>query len=63
MRKTKRVKLTLVGLNGNAFALLGAFKNAARSQGWAPEEVTKVIDEATAGDYDHLLKTLIEYTK
>lgn len=60
---TKKVSLTLVGLDGNAFALLGAFQRAARKQGWKPEEIKAVMDEATSGDYDHLLQTLIEHTE
>ncbi len=30
---TKTVKLTLVGLDGNAFSLMGAFQKAAKRQG------------------------------
>lgn len=58
----KKVKLNLVGLDGNAYSLLGAFSQAAKRQGWTPEEVTKVLDEAKAGDYDHLLMTLVSHT-
>jgi hypothetical protein len=54
----KTVKLTLVGSDGNAFSLLGAFSNAAKRQGWDHDEVDKVFDEATSGDYDHLIATL-----
>ena len=54
----KKVKMELVGLDGNAFALLGAFQKNACRQGWSPEEIKKVMDEARSGDYDHLLVTL-----
>lgn len=56
----KRVKLQLVGLDGNAFNLLGQFKRAAKSQGWSKDEIQEVVDECTSGDYDHLLATLME---
>ncbi len=56
----KKVKLELVGLDGNAFALIGAFKAAARRQGWTPDEIKLVQDECMAGDYNHLLCTLME---
>lgn len=56
----KKVKLQLVGLNGNAFSVMGAFKNAARKQGWSPEEVKEVLDKAMASDYDHLLATIMK---
>jgi hypothetical protein len=59
----KRVKLELVGLDGNAFALIGAFQRAAREQGWTKEEIAKVRNECMAGDYDHLLMTLMDHTE
>ncbi len=58
-----KVVLTLVGLDGNAYSLMGAFQRAARRQGFSPEDITKVIVECTSGDYDHLLCTLMEYTE
>lgn len=58
----KRVRLSLEGLNGNAFNLLGTFQVAARFQGWSDEDIKAVCDEATAGDYDHLLRVLIAHT-
>lgn len=60
-KKIKRVRLKLVGLDGNAFALMGAFTEQARREGWAEEEIKAVCDEATAGDYDHLLATLASH--
>lgn len=58
-----KVQLNLVGLNGNAFALMGSFQNAAQQQGWSKDEIKKVLDECMSGDYDHLLATLIENTE
>ena len=55
----EKVRLNLVGLDGNALNLLGAFGRAARKQGWTEEGVKAVCDEATAGNYDHLLQTLM----
>ncbi len=57
----KRVSLRLIGLNGNAFSLMGAFKVQARKEGWTKEEVQSVLDECKSGDYDHLLATLAEH--
>lgn len=53
-----KVKMQLVGMDGNAFAILGGFSRAARAQGWTQPEVKKVLDEATSKDYDHLLATI-----
>jgi hypothetical protein len=55
----KKVKLQLVGLNGNAFSVLGAFSGAARRQGWTKEEIKKVTEDAMSGDYNHLLYTIM----
>ena len=54
----EKVKLNLVGLDGNAFNLMGQFSSAARRQGWAKDEIDKVLKECMSGDYDNLLATL-----
>lgn len=59
----KQVKLNLVGLNGNAFALMGAFQKQARKEGWTEPEIKAVLDECKSGDYTHLLCTLMEHCK
>ena len=61
MNVTKKVKLKLVGLDGNAFALLGAFQRAAIREGWKPEEFKPVLDDAMSGDYNHLLRVLSKH--
>lgn len=58
----KTVDLDLVGLDGNAFVVLGTWRRAAQKQGWTLAEITLVIDEATKGDYDHLLRVIIVHT-
>ena len=57
-----RVNLKLVGLDGNAFFLLGTFKRAALKQGWNADEVKAVMAEATSSDYDHLLATMLHFS-
>jgi hypothetical protein len=59
----KKVILELVGLDGNAFSLMGAWRGAARRQGWSPEEIKTVMDECMSGDYNHLLATLMDNTE
>lgn len=54
----KTVKLSLAGLNGNAFVLLGAFQRVAKQARWTDDEIETVLSEATSGDYDKLLRTL-----
>lgn len=57
----KTINLNLDGLDGNAFALLGAFRHQAKREGWAVEEIDAVITKATSGDYEHLVNTLDSY--
>lgn len=54
----KTVKLNLVGIDGNAFSIMGAFRKAARNEKWTNEEIAAVINDAMSGDYDHLLMTI-----
>jgi len=59
----KKVKMELVGLDTNAYAIMAAFIRAARKQGWTHEESKMVIDEATSSDYNHLLATIVYHTE
>ena len=59
----KKVNLKLVGLDSNAFSLMGAFSNAARKEKWTDEETNTVLDEAMNGDYNHLVATLARHCK
>ena len=51
------VDVRLVGEDGNAFAILGICYRAAQQQGVPAEDVKAFMQEAIAGDYDHLLVT------
>ena len=57
----KKIKLDLVGLDGNAFALMGAFQKQARREGWTQDEIKVVLDKCTSGDYNNLLCTLMDH--
>jgi len=54
----KKVELDLTEINGNTFALMGAFKQQARREGWTSEEIDLVISAAMQGDYNHLVVVL-----
>ena len=58
-----KVKMELVGLDGNAFSLMGAWKQAARRQGWSKEDIDPVIEKCMSGDYNNLLCTLMDNTE
>ena len=54
------ITVKLVGEDGNAFAILGAVSKALRAAGYG-DEVQAFHDEATAGDYDELLRTVMDW--
>lgn len=54
----KTVNLNLIGVNGNAFMIMGVFRKQAKKEGWTPEEIEDVMTEAKSGDYNHLLATI-----
>lgn len=51
-------KLKLVGEDGNAFAILGRASRVAKENNMDWEVIRK---EAMAGDYNHLLSTMMKY--
>jgi hypothetical protein len=63
MPVAKKVTLELVGLDSNAFALMGAFKRQARREKWTTEEIDEVLKECMSGDYNHLLNVLKDHCK
>lgn len=54
-------ELKLVGLDGNAFAILGRARQAAKKAGWTREQIDAYTNEATAGDYNHLLAVTCDH--
>lgn len=61
MPKT-RVRVKLVGQDGNAFAIMGRVRKALKDAGYH-ELAKKYIEEAQAGDYDNLLAVTQEYVE
>jgi hypothetical protein len=59
--KYPHVKVRLVGEDGNAFAILGRVTRAMRRAQLPKPEIDKFIEEATAGDYNHLLATCMAW--
>ena len=51
----------LIGTDGNAFAVLGRVFHSLPEAGWSQHEIDSFKAEATAGDYDHLLRTVMKY--
>jgi len=61
MPRYPHVSVRLVGEDGNAFAILGRVQRAMKTAGLPPEEIEAFRAEATAGNYDALLVTVIRW--
>lgn len=61
MPKYPEVHVQLTGNDGNAFAILGRCRAAARAKNVPLNECNEFIDEATTGDYNHLLATAMKW--
>ena len=55
------VKVRLVGEDGNAFVILGRCRAALRKAGYPQAFIDTFVSEATAGNYDDLLTTVMRY--
>lgn len=49
--------------DGNGFVIIGRVRAALRDAGVPSEEIEAFSAEAAAGDYDHLLRTVMEYVE
>lgn len=54
-------KYTLVGVDGNAFAIMGYVLHAMREEGFTKEERDKYLEDAKSSDYNHLLCVSVDY--
>ncbi len=54
--KFPNVVVKLTSEDGNSFSILGRVERALRQAGVSKEDRTAYMDEATSGDYDHLLQ-------
>ena len=59
--KHPEVKVKLVGEDGNAFAIIGRIRQALRRAKVSHEEIEEFTQEATNGDYDHVLQTAMKW--
>ena len=61
--KCPHVKVRLAGEDGNAFAVLGRVRRAMQEAGVPEDEITAFVVEASRGDYDHLMETVVRTVK
>lgn len=55
------ITVQLIGTDGNTFAILGKVRSALRKAKVDEAEINQFMDTATAGDYNHLLRTVMEW--
>jgi hypothetical protein len=55
------VSVRLVGTDGNAFAILGRVRRALTDADVSEDDQAAFTAEATSGDYDHLLQTVMRW--
>jgi hypothetical protein len=51
----------IIGKDGNAFSILAVVQRAMRQGGVPQEQISVFFDQAMSGDYDHLLRTVMEW--
>lgn len=61
MPKYPEVVVEMTGEDGNAFAILARVKRAMRRAGVRDYQIERFRDEATSGDYDNLLQTVMRW--
>jgi len=59
-RKTRKIKIDLSGVQGNAFCLLGLAQDISRKLEKTEEEIDKIRAEMKSGDYENLIQVLTE---
>lgn len=57
------VTVDLIGTDGNAFSIIGKVITAMRRGGIDAETINEFKTEAMSGDYDHLLRTVMDYVE
>ena len=48
-------KYSLIGVDGNAYAIMGYVRNAMKNERYDKEHIDIYLEEAQSGDYNHLL--------
>ena len=57
---TKKEKYSLIGINGNAFSIMGYVRNTLKKEG-LKDKIKEYTQKATAKDYNHLIAVSLEY--
>ena len=57
IEKNGKAEGTLIGVDGNAFAILGYTDRQLMRAGWPREDIKQVMDTAMSGDYNNVIAT------
>ena len=58
-----RQKYNLVGIDGNAYSIMGYVTNAMKEEGFSKAERDEYLRDAMSSDYNHLLCVSIDYVE
>jgi hypothetical protein len=61
--KYPNVSVDLIGRDGNAFLILGRVMKEMRRGGVSAEGIEDFRKDATSGDYDNLLRVVMNYVR
>jgi hypothetical protein len=56
-----KITVSLLGEDGNAFSIIGRVRLAMKRAGLPPSEIEKFQTEATSGNYDNLIVTVLRW--
>ena len=51
----------LIGLDGNAWGIMGRVKNALKDAGRSSKDINIYMEQAMSGDYNNLLRVTMEW--
>ena len=54
-------KYSLVGVDGNAYCVMGYTARAMKREGFSKEEVDEMYNKAESSDYNNLLRVCMDY--
>ena len=63
MAKYPKVSVQLTGMDGNAHFILFRASKALKDAGVGEQEIQSFLAQATSGDYDNLLQTVMEWVE
>ena len=58
IEKNGRGEGSLVGVDGNAYSLMGYTQGRLEEAGWPSKDIDAVMEEAMSGDYNNLIRVL-----